>query len=279
MPDDLSLLRTIEANTVRACADGGRRVCETIGPFFATAHATNDMVWLSYAVPLSGHRGRADVAAAVPRLREFFKRHDRRLRFEILEPLWPELADQLLGCGLRLQGRMPLMLCAPADLRPPAPPAVPDGLTIEDLDASTPDPVLAEALAVARRAFGEDRPEPTPRELAEHRDALAADRRRTAVARVDGTIAGVGTISVGNDELVGVGTAPEFRRRGIAAAVSHHLIARHFRLGHPLAWLSAGDDPARRVYVRIGFRLVGDQINLMDPDERPLEAKTRTTKT
>ena len=41
--NDLSLLRTIEANTVRASAADGRRVCETIGPFFAAAHATNDM--------------------------------------------------------------------------------------------------------------------------------------------------------------------------------------------------------------------------------------------
>jgi hypothetical protein len=51
MSDDLSLLRTIEARTVRASADG--RVCETIGPFFAVAQPPNDMIWLSYAVPLS----------------------------------------------------------------------------------------------------------------------------------------------------------------------------------------------------------------------------------
>ena len=257
--DDLLLLRKIEANTVRASADD--RVCETIGPFFAAAHTTNDTIWLSYAVPLSAERGRADVAAAVPRLREFFERHGRRLRFEILEPLWPELADELLACGVQLQGRMPLMLCGSQDLRSPA---MPGGLLIQDLDASTAEPELTAALAVARRAFGEERHQPTPQELAEHREALAGDRYRTAVARWDGVIVGVGSMSVGNDELVGVGTAPEFRGRGVAAAVSHHLVDQHFRLGGPLAWLSAGSETARSVYARIGFRLVGDQVNLID---------------
>ena len=258
--NDLSLLRRIEANTVRASADG--RACETIGPFVAAAHLTNDMIWLSYAVPLSEHRGRADVAAAVPRLREWFRRHDRRLRFEILEPLWPELADELLTCGVEMQGRMPLMLCGPHDLRAPAPPA---GITIDPIGGSSPDEVLREAMTVARRAFGEARHDPTPQELAEHRDALAADRYRSVAARSDGVIVGVGTMSVGNDELVGVATAAEFRRRGIAAAVSHHLVAQHFALGGKVAWLSAGDDAARRAYARIGFRVVGDQVNLMDP--------------
>jgi GNAT superfamily N-acetyltransferase len=257
--DDLSLLRRIEANTVRASADG--RACETVGPFFAAAHPTNDMIWLSYAVPLSAHRGRADVAAAVPPLRAWFKRHNRRLRFEILEPLWPELAGQLLACGVELQGRMPLMLCAPDDLRPVD---APTGVSITPLEASVDDDVLRESMAVARRAFGEGRCDPSPQEVAEHRDAQAKGRYRTAAAWLDGTIVAVGTMSVGNDELVGIATAPEFRRRGIAAAVSHHLLADHFRRGGHLAWLSAGDDPARRVYARIGFRLVGDQVNLMD---------------
>jgi GNAT superfamily N-acetyltransferase len=195
-------------------------------------------------------------------LREFFKRHGRRLRFEILEPLWPELGDELLACGVQLQGRMPLMLCGPQDLRSPP---MPGGLSIHDLEASTANPVLAEALAVARRAFGEERHEPTPQELTEHREALAADRYRTAVARLGGAIVGVGSMSVGNDELVGVGTAPEFRGRGVAAAVSRYLVEQHFRLGGPLAWLSAGSEAARSVYARIGFRLAGDQVNLMDP--------------
>jgi len=102
--NDLSLLRRIEANTVRASADG--RACETVGPFFAAAHLTNDMIWLSYAVPLSSTAA-APTSHRRSTMREWFKRHDRRLRFEILEPLWPELADQLLACGSNCRAACP----------------------------------------------------------------------------------------------------------------------------------------------------------------------------
>ena len=86
------------------------------------------------------------------------------------------------------------------------------------------------------------------------------------MARVDGVAAGVGTMSVGNDELVGIATLPEFRGRGIGAAVSRYLVAEHFGCGAELVCLSAADEGARRIYERIGFVVVGDQINLMDPE-------------
>jgi len=109
------------------------------------------------------------------------------------------------------------------------------------------------AVAPARSAKAATIPPPGTRRA---REALAAGRYRSAAARIDGAIVGVGTMSVGNDELVGVATAAEHRRRGIAAAVSHRLLSQHFALGGRVAWLSAADDAARRAYARIGFRLV-----------------------
>jgi GNAT superfamily N-acetyltransferase len=254
----LALLRQIEAKTIRSAVDD--RVTEKIGPFMAAAHPDSDMIWLSYAIPLSDERAAGDVEGAVPRLREWFAARKRRLRMEILEPLWPELAARLIACGVALQGRMPIMLCAPADLKP-AP--IPAAVTIVDVDPSVRHADLLEIIAIARRSFGED--EPTFADVARNRESLAAGRHRSAVAWLGGVPVGVGSMSVGNDELVGVATPAEFRGRGIAAAISHHLCADHFARGASLVWLSAGDDRARRVYHRIGFTAVGDQINLIDP--------------
>ena len=258
-PAMLDLLRLIEANTARAISID--RQTATIGPFLASAHPTNDLVWLSTALPLSARRDESfDWPKVVPELRAWFKRHDRRLRFEILEPLWPELAPHLIEQGVELQGRMPLMLCAPAGLRAaPSPP----GVTIEPVTADSPFEQIRDLVQTANRSFN-DGPETTDRHVHEHWDALARGQYRCVLARVDGQPAGAGSMTIQNDELVGIGTLPAFRRRGIAAAVSHYLVADHFGRGHALAWLSAGDHVARAVYEKVGFTVVGDQVNLMD---------------
>ena len=254
----LTLLRQIEAKNVRASADG--RATERFGPFLACAHETSDVVWLSYAIPLTSEKNDADVADAVTRMRPWFAAYNRRLRMEILEPLWPELAPQLVACGMALKERMPLMLCGPEDLGPAA---VPAGLVISDLTASSPDVELMDAAVIARRAFGEK--PPTPAEITRKREGLEKGWYRAAAARLDGVMVAVGTMSVGNDELVGIATDPAHRGRGIAGAISHHLCAEHFARGDDLVWLSAAEERARRVYERIGFRVVGDQVNLSDP--------------
>jgi len=227
----------------------------------ACAHPTNSMIWMSYAVPLSAHRQDVvDWAAVVAELRAWFKSHDRQLRFEILEPLWPELAPELVRQGVKLQGRMPLMLCGPGDLRVRA---VPVSVSIEPVTAESSDDAIRELLTTARRGFA-DAPDPTDQDVTEQRAALAAGRYRCVLAHCDGRPAGAGSMSIGNDELVGIATLPEYRRRGIAAAVSSRLVAEHFEKGAGLAWLSAGDQVARAVYEGIGFRVVGDQVNLQE---------------
>ena len=256
----LELLRKIEAKTVRASSDGW--VTQKIGPFLAVAHPTCEIWWLSYAIPLSDERETGDVEGVMGRLREWFLGKRRRLRMEILEPLWPELAGRLVGCGMTVKERMPIMLCPREAMREVAWPA---GLEISRVGAEASDEELLEMMDVSRRAFGEALA--SQEDLARKREDLARGRYRSAVARVDGVAAGVGTMSVGNDELVGIATLPEFRGRGIGAAVSRYLVAEHFDRGAELVWLSAADESARRIYERIGFVGVGDQVNLMDPDE------------
>ncbi|MGH3928591.1 MAG: GNAT family N-acetyltransferase, partial [Pseudonocardiaceae bacterium] len=60
----------------------------------------------------------------------------------------------------------------------------------------------------------------------------------------------VGTVS----EIVGVGTLPTARRRGLGLAVTTTLVADARSRGMRTIFLSAGDDDVARIYTRLGFR-------------------------
>jgi predicted GNAT family acetyltransferase len=128
------------------------------------------------------------------------------------------------------------------------------------------DAAVARVLEVARRAFGVAPITATPMDVAEQRAALAAGRYRSVLAEVNGAIAGVGSMSVPNDELVGIGTLAAFRRKGVATVVSRHLVAEHLATGRPAVWLAAGDAIAEAVYAAIGFQRAGVQLDYSDPD-------------
>ena len=57
-------------------------------------------------------------------------------------------------------------------------------------------------------------------------------------------------------EVSAVATHPDARRRGLGAALTHH-VARHIadEGGTPFLHVAAGNDGARRVYERLGFAL------------------------
>jgi predicted GNAT family acetyltransferase len=154
---------------------------------------------------------------------------------------------------------MPLMVCGPADLRP----VEAAGIEVRPLTADDSDLVLSQFLVAAKLCFNEP-PAATPQEVESTRQNLRANVYRSAYATVDGTMAGVGSLSAANDELVGIGTLPGFRRRGVATAVSSRLLADHFAGGATLAWLSAGDEAAHATYRKIGFHPVGMQLNYID---------------
>ncbi|MFF3401980.1 GNAT family N-acetyltransferase [Streptomyces sp. NPDC002659] len=65
----------------------------------------------------------------------------------------------------------------------------------------------------------------------------------------------VGPIS----EIVGVGTLPTARRRGLALAVTAALVADARSRGVETLFLSAGDDDAP-IYARLGFRRVATAL-------------------
>jgi predicted GNAT family acetyltransferase len=69
-------------------------------------------------------------------------------------------------------------------------------------------------------------------------------------------------------EIVGVGTVPAYRRRGLGAAVTAALTAEALMRGVEVVFMSAGDDDVARVYRRIGFADVGTACIAAPPGTR-----------
>jgi ribosomal protein S18 acetylase RimI-like enzyme len=147
------------------------------------------------------------------------------------------------------------------------------------------DPALPSALAVPHLAFAEPGTGIGVAGLAEL--AVAAATRagdgsvERAVARIragltviaaaveDGAALCTGQHQpVGEvSEIVGVGTLPTARRRGLGLAVTAALVADARSRGVETVFLSAGDDDVARMYARIGFRRIGTALIAELPEE------------
>ena len=87
--------------------------------------------------------------------------------------------------------------------------------------------------------------------------------RELLVAERDGNL--VGTVSIGETEtpprslhLFALEVAPPLRSQGIGRAIIEHVLAEARRRGRSRVYLEVRiDNPARRLYHRIGFRRVG----------------------
>ncbi|MGZ3143374.1 GNAT family N-acetyltransferase [Lentzea chajnantorensis] len=125
----------------------------------------------------------------------------------------------------------------------------------------------AEVTAVAALAFsspgtaaGETGAAERDAALAEAGTTSADTRHRHAVADLPGEgVLAVGTAQRAGDvvEVVGVGTLPAARRRGLGGAVTAALARDALDRGAGLVFLSAAGEEVARVYERVGFRRIG----------------------
>ncbi|GAA3019845.1 GNAT family N-acetyltransferase [Streptomyces fulvorobeus] len=140
------------------------------------------------------------------------------------------------------------------------------------------DPVLASALAVPRLAFSEPGTgvgAAGAAALAEAVRAQAGDGSvEEAAARIAAGLTSVAAVVDGGtalcagqhqpvgsvSEIVGVGTLPAARRRGLGLAVTVALVADARARGVETVFLSAGDDDVARIYARLGFRRVATAL-------------------
>ncbi len=194
--------------------------------------------------------------------------------FEWVAETTPSLRDAVEATGLVVHEHL-LMVLGPEAPTPAVAEAV-EGVVLRTLGPG--DPVLPSALALPHLAFAEPGTRIGPAGVPELDEAVrghagdgSVDRTAArilsgltcvAAAVEDGRAlcAGqhqpVGTVS----EIVGVGTLPAARRRGLALAVTAMLVADARSRGVETVFLSAGDEDVARIYARLGFRQVATAL-------------------
>jgi ribosomal protein S18 acetylase RimI-like enzyme len=248
----------------------GARV-EDLGPL--SLFIREGQGWPLYARPALGWSGPLS-AADVTRVRCRQRELGIPESFEWVAETTPVLRAAAEQTGLVVHEH-PLMVLGP-DVPTPVVPELAAGMVVRTVGAD--DPVLPSALAVPHLAFADPGTHVGAAGLAELSEAvlsraddgsvesavarILAGRTCVAAAVEDGKAlcAGqhqpVGPVS----EIVGVGTLPTARRRGLALAVTTALIADARPRGVETVFLSAGDDDVARIYARLGFRRVATAL-------------------
>lgn len=172
--------------------------------------------------------------------------------FEWVHETTPDLYDVAIEAGLEVL-QAPLMVLDPEKLPEPHP-------HVRVLDSSPP-----EVMTVAMLAFGTPGTEIGEAGTAERDAALeGAEPRRTRHRHAVADLPGEGVLAVGTAqragdvvEVVGIGTLPAARRRGLGGAITAELARDALLRGAELVFLSAGSLDVARVYERVGFRRIG----------------------
>ncbi len=206
-----------------------------------------------------------EVAGQLEELRALFRARNRLPRFEYLEDYAPGFAAVLEKAGFEHEGRYLLMVCTPDTLRRPD---APEGLEIQPVTGASSYQQVFDFVQTQKAGFAElDNRPVTEQEITSTRARLG--RNGTFLGRLDGQPAGVAVFTTpldGFTELVGIATAPEYRGRGIAAALTAHAAGNAFDRGVRVAFLTAADERAGRVYERAGFSALGWALVYADPD-------------
>jgi ribosomal protein S18 acetylase RimI-like enzyme len=237
-------------------------VPEQLGPFTLFRSTT---VWPYYARPVPGSEVTIQ-PADIERVRERCAELEIPLSFEWVVETCPSLGAAAAAAGLSVVEH-PLLVLERADFRP----VVADArCEIISADAD----LVRQARAVAGLAFGEPGTAVGAAGPAE-RDAAAAamsaetvaalqDRMRRGVAVTAGAFTDDGMVASGTHqpvgattEIVGVGTLPCARRRGLGAAVTSALVEHALDNGVDVVLLSAESDAVAAVYERVGFHRIG----------------------
>jgi GNAT superfamily N-acetyltransferase len=229
-----------------------------VGPFTVRHNPGWELKYANYAIPDRDAEPTADDVGA---LVDAFRQRERLPRLEFL-PAWaPAVEPALLAAGFTVENRAPLLTCGREDLRPPK--------RVEGLRITVPstETEFTDTARVQHQGFGgEGEPEPG---MTDWLRTAATGEGVAALAVLDGAPAGAGGCSVAVDglsELAGLTVAAPFRRRGVGAALSAWLTERALDQGCRTIWLEPGDADVERIYASIGYRRIGEKVNIsLDP--------------
>ncbi|WP_327115534.1 GNAT family N-acetyltransferase [Streptomyces sp. NBC_01341] len=229
-----------------------------VGPFTVRHNPGWELKFANYAIP---NQGAEPTAGEIADLVAAFRGRDRLPRLEFL-PAWaPAVEPALLAAGFTVENRAPVMACTAGELLAPKPV---DGLRVSE---PATDAEFTAAAAVQHTGFGGEGG-PDDGEIAWLR-AASEGGGVSALATVEGVPAGAGGCSApvdGTGELAGLAVADAFRRRGVGAALSAWLTSTAFDRGFGAVWLEPGGPDVERIYASIGYRRVGEKLNIsLDP--------------
>lgn len=230
-----------------------------VPPFTLYFHPSDPLPYLNYAIPDEAPGDAASLAAPLARLKAEFGKRGRRPRFEFVGAVFPELAGALEASGFEIEARPQLMVVTPDGLRDVPRVA---GLTVETLAQTSPLEAFRGFLLVQRRAFGLGGPPAvSDQDALWLRDGLGDGR--CFVGRLGGEAVAVSMFLDPQDgltEVVGVCTLEPHRRRGLGGALTHAALVAAFAHGVSVAFLSAADARAGRVYEAAGFTPFGNTV-------------------
>jgi GNAT superfamily N-acetyltransferase len=235
-----------------------------------TLFVTEGPGWPYYARPsLTAATGRAsDVRAVRSRQRAL----DVPEAFEWVAETSPWFAGAATRAGLTVHVH-PLLVLDAAAWRPSDPP---EDMQVRRIEADDPYLVASRSVAAVAFAYPGTEMDDVGRDDAHENPALDAFARERIKAGTTVTYAAFGEdgpVSVGSHqpvdgvtEIVGVGTVPSARRRGLGAAVTSALVDDALRSGAELVFLAAAEDAVARIYARLGFVRVATAMVAAPPD-------------
>ncbi len=223
-----------------------------IGPFLSTFSEENDNIFLNYAIPDDDAEPNASDIAA---LTASFEMRRRKPRLEYIPAAAPGVEAALTACGFSVEARVPVMICVPGMET-----SVADATGVQTFAALEDADLVGAEQAQAVAFGGPSRGADGLRRTIKYRGVVAAARDLGS-----DTIVGAGIAAPpidGVSELTSIGVHPDFRRRGIAGAMTALLARDAFAAGVTLAWLTPGSQDAERIYARAGFAAVSEALHI-----------------
>ena len=226
---------------------------DVAGCFQVFTAPDNTRVWENMALtaaefPADQTALRCDIAA----MEGYFTTRGRAPRLEAVHEMGDALIPILEELGWVTEGMYPVYACQPSSAPALASITGIQTMAIAD-DASVS--MVQDMMQIGDRAF--DNPDAP---LPDVDVALASQVRwrgmPKVMATIDGIPVGSGMLTLpmdGCSELAGICTLQDYRGRGVATQVVAHLLQIAQRCGITLAYLTAADDAAARIYMRAGF--------------------------
>jgi GNAT superfamily N-acetyltransferase len=235
--------------------ENARRQYESflLPPFTLFFHPMDAFTNFNYAIPDFSAGG--DLNSVLHRLKGEFHKRKRVPRFEFLEAFAPDLPAALKAAGFAEAERQWGMTCTPETIQPTA--AI-SGLSITALHPESPAADIRDFIFTQRQGFSPGYPEmPGEAEIRQARLDFLVGGWQAFIGRIGDEPAAAGStgrIIDGVTEAAGIATRPIFRRRGIASYLTWHITHQAFEHGARIAYLTAADAAAGRMYERTGYQ-------------------------